>query len=357
VLTSERHLAGRDGVTATVIRPRPAPPRVPALRGLTWVAWRQHRLALAGVLGLLGGVSVFMFLDGLAMRHAFTGLGLNTCGALDGASCQSQLSIFQRDYFSWGDHLPHLLTFLPGLIGVFVGAPLVARELESGTFRFAWTQGRSRVQWVAIKLILLGVVLAAFSLAFSALFSWWYGPLDAISGRMAPYGAYEVSGLIFAARTLFGFTLGALLGLLIRRTVPAMAATGAVWVAVVLSSLIYLRPLIRGPVTVLGAPGKGPVSGTVPFNADVVSYWTQDASGHHVSDQQLFGQATATNGGSFPTQQQYQAYLTQHHYTQWISYRPNDWFWHFQILEASGYALAAVLLAAATVLLLRRRTV
>jgi ABC-type transport system involved in multi-copper enzyme maturation permease subunit len=322
------------------------------------VAWRQHRLALAGVIMVLGGVGLFMLFNGLAMRHAYTSLGLNTCGKLDGPSCQSQLSIFQQDYSSWGDHLPHLLTFLPGLIGVFVGAPLVARELESGTFRFAWTQGRSRVQWIFTKLVLLGVVLAVFALAFSALFTWWYAPLDAISGRMTPYGAYEVSGLIFAARTLFGFALGALLGLLIRRTVPAMAATAAAWVAVVLSSLIYLRPLIRQPITVLGALGKGPNSGSgnVPVNADVISHWVQDAAGHHLSDEQLFGQATAAYGSS-PSPQQYHAYLTQHHYSQWVSYRPNNWFWHFQILEASGYAILAVLLAVATVLLLRRRSV
>ena len=274
-------------MTATALRPRRARPRVPALRGLTWVAWRQHRLALAGVLVVLGGVGLFMLFNGLAMRHAYTSLGLNTCGKLDGPSCQSQVSIFQQDYSSWGDHLPHFLTFLPGLIGVFVGAPLVARELESGTFRFAWTQGRSRVQWIVTKLVLLGVALAALALAFSVLFTWWYGPLDAISGRMTPYGAYEVSGLVFAARTLFGFALGALLGLLIRRTVPAMAATGAAWMAVVLSSLIYLRPLIRTPITVVGALAKGPDSGSgnVPFNADVVSHWIQDAAGQHVDAQ------------------------------------------------------------------------
>lgn len=346
-------------MTATALRRRQARPRVTGLRGLTWVAWRQHRLALAGVLAVLGGVSMLLLFNGLAMRHAYDTLGLNTCGTLDGPSCQSQLVIFEQDYASWADHLPHLLMLLPGLIGVFVGGPLVARELESGTFRFAWTQGRSRVQWVVTKLALLGFVLAALALAFSALFTWWQGPFDAISGRMTSYGAYEVSGLVFAARTLFGFTLGALLGVLIRRTVPAMAATGAVWVGVVFSSLIYLRPVIRQPITVLGSLGKGTVSGTggVPLNADVVAQWIQDAAGNHVSRDQLFGLATAANGGASPTPQQYDAYMAQHHYSQWISYRPNSWFWHFQILEGAGFAILAVLLAVATVLILRRRAV
>ena len=114
--------------------------------GLTWVTWRQHRLALAGVLSVLGGLGVYLLFNGLAMHHAYSSLGLNSCGKLDGPSCQSQLTAFQQDYGSWADHLPTLLMVLPGAIGVFVGAPLVARELESGTYRFAWTQSRSRIE-------------------------------------------------------------------------------------------------------------------------------------------------------------------------------------------------------------------
>jgi hypothetical protein len=33
---------------------------------------------------------------------------------------------------------------------MFWGAPLVAGELESGTFRLAWTQDVSRVRWLAL---------------------------------------------------------------------------------------------------------------------------------------------------------------------------------------------------------------
>ncbi|MGF7237097.1 MAG: ABC transporter permease [Frankia sp.] len=345
-------------MTATALSPRRARPRVPAIRGLAWVTWRQHRFALAGVLAVLGGLGLFMLLDGLAMHHAYTSLGLDTCGKLGDPSCQNQLTAFQQDYFTWADHLPHLLLLLPGLIGVFVGAPLVARELESGTFRFAWTLARSRVQWLVTKLVLLAAVLTAFTLVFSALFTWWYGPFDAITGRMTPYGAYEISGLVFAARTLFGFTLGALLGLLIRRTVPAMAATAAVWIAVVVPSMLWLRPPIREPITTIGAVAKGSSPGHhVPFNDTIVNHWTQDAAGHHIGFDQLFQQAIVDNGGSPPSPDQLNAYLTQHHYSQWVSYRPNGWFWHFQTVEASGYTILAILLAVATVLVLRRRAV
>lgn len=350
-------------MTAATLNARRTRPRGAALRGLAWVTWRQHRLALAGVLGALGGVGLLLLVTGLAMHHEFHSLGLDTCGKLDTPSCQSQLFTFQQDYGSWANHLPALLMLLPGLIGVFAGAPLVARELESGTFRFAWTQGRSRVQWITTKLILLGVVLTALALTFSALFTWWYGPFDAISGRMSPYGGYEISGLVFAARTLFGFTAGALLGLLIRRTVPAMAATAAGWLAVAVPSMIYLRPLIRGPLTsqiplpTAAQKIAGGTGGRVPVNADVVNRWYQNAAGHHLSPRQVFDEAIAATGGPGVSAGKVNAYFTQHHYSQWISYRPNTWFWHFQAIEATGYTILAVLLAAVTVLWLRRRAV
>ena len=202
------------------------------------------------------------------------------------------------------------------------------------------------------------MVLTAFALAFSALFTWWYGPFDAITGRMSPYGAYEVSGLVFAARTLFGFTLGALLGLLIRRIVPAMAATAAAWVAVVVPSMLWLRPLIEKPIIIIGSVAKRTTPGHhVPVNSTVINNWFQDASGHHVSFDQLFPQAIVANGGKVPSSNQFNAYVAQHHYSGWVSYRPDVWFWHFQTVEASGYAILAILLAAATVLVLRRRAV
>ncbi|MGD0605948.1 MAG: hypothetical protein ABSA53_20450 [Streptosporangiaceae bacterium] len=33
---------------------------------------------------------------------------------------------------------------VPALIGAFAGAPVLARELETGTFRYAWTLGSGR---------------------------------------------------------------------------------------------------------------------------------------------------------------------------------------------------------------------
>ena len=50
-----------------------------------------------------------------------------------------------------------VLVALPALVGAFWGAPLVARELESGTYRLAWAQSVTRTRWLAVKLAVAGL--------------------------------------------------------------------------------------------------------------------------------------------------------------------------------------------------------
>lgn len=373
-------------MSATTLEAVPLPPRRRVLRGLPWVTWRQHRVAVAGALLVLGAVGAFLVADGWAMHHAFRQFGLTTCGNLFGSACQVQLQLFQQHYQGAVDGLPHFLLLLPGLLGAFVGGPLVARELESGTYRFAWTQGRSRVRWIVAKLVILATLLTALALGFSFLFAWWYGPWLTIAGRMNPTQAYDVSGLVFAARTLFAFMLGALVGTVIRRTVPAVAATLAAWLAVVVPSMIWLRPLIEKPITFLAATGaertpiaielSNPQSVSVgtdaPHGAWEIARWTQDAAGHRLGSSDIFallqkanvnlappaagpaqtGPARAPDAGisSFST------WLSQHGYRLGVSYQPASRFWHFQGVETAAYVLLALLCAAATVWWVRRRT-
>jgi hypothetical protein len=334
-------------MTAATVGRTPARWKLPRLHGLPWVTWRQHRMAVAGIAVLLGGVSVFMLINGLSMHRAYYDAGLNTC--LGTPRCQTAYENFTHNYQTWVQYLPRFLTFLPMVSGVFLGAPLIAREIETGTFRFAWTQGRSRVQWITVKLVLLSIVLCGLALAFSAVFDWWYGPWHLLSGRMRGGEAYENEGLVFAGRTVFAFTLGALLGLLIRRAVPAMAATAAVWVAVVWPSVIYLRPLIMSPIV---APDRADLN---TRQADVTDSWTQSASGHHLSQNEFNNLTNQARRDNVTSPQQMDNWLARHHYTNWISYQPGNRFWHFQLVEASGYLLVSLLLAGATIWWLHRR--
>ena len=295
-----------------------------------------------------------MLANGLAMHHAYTRLGLTSCGNLDGPSCAVPLAI-RAGIRRLGGPPAALPDVHSRAIGVFVGAPLSlansnrARSASRGPRAAIASNGWSstRPAWRCAHRpcprVLRSVQLV----------------VRAVRRDHRPdvqRQAYEVAGIVFAARTLFAFTLGALLGTLIRRTVPAMAATAARWGAAVWPSVTYLRPHIQKPITTIGHPAKGAITGShVPFNANVINVWEQNASGHHISFGQIEQQAIAANGGTPPSLHQFQDWMTQHHYSEWVSYQPNNWFWHFQTIEATVYIIVAVVLAVATVLVLRRR--
>src|SRR4029077_17839549 len=160
-------------------------------------------------------------------------------------------SVLARGFQSMDVHLANGFVWqpVPALIGAFVGAPLLARELETGTFRYAWTQGFGRWRWALAKLVLLALVVAAAAGAFSVLLSWYYQPYLAAGSQtrflseMSPFasGLFDLRGVAFAAWTLAAFAIGALAGVLIRRVVPAIVATLAAYAGLALAVGIFLR--------------------------------------------------------------------------------------------------------------------
>ena len=148
---------------------------------------------------------------------------------------------------------------MPALIGAFVGAPVLARELETGTFRYAWTQGIGRWRWTLAKLVLLAVAVTAAAGAFSVLFSWYNQPFFA-AGYAIPFSTrvFDLRGVAFAAWTLAAFAIGVLAGMLIRRVVPAIAATLAAYAGLALATALYLRQHYMTPLLTskLNLPGS-----------------------------------------------------------------------------------------------------
>lgn len=318
------------------------------VRRLSWVTWRQQRLAYLTTAVLFGAISVLLVVQGLQMRNYSSRLGLATCGDPGSAACAQPLGIFEARYDTWAQYLPRLVLFIPALLGVFVAAPLVGRELENGTFRFAWTQGRTRTEWIVAKLVLVAVPITAAAVIFSALFSWWFEPFQPMMGRMSGGQAYEVSGLVFGARTLFALVLGALVGALLRRVVVAMAVTGALWVATSWVDIIYLRPLIRTPMAV---PAD---SSLITRGGWTISEWLRSPQGVHIGIKSsavadLYRQSHTDARASF------EQWLANHGYVHWVSYQPDSRFWSFQLVEASVYVVVSVALGLSTVWWVRHR--
>jgi hypothetical protein len=123
------------------------------LRSLPWrrmagVIWRQHRFALVTVAVVLGGAAVYLWLVGSTLHHAYA--APVACHPVGSAACQDAVNNFNGldGFLSNGV----ILQVLPPVIGAFVGAPLLAREMETGTFRYTWTQGFGRWRWTLAKL-------------------------------------------------------------------------------------------------------------------------------------------------------------------------------------------------------------
>src|SRR5204862_6653732 len=98
------------------------------------------------------------------------------CRPVHSAKCQFDWLSFHDTYSSPG-LLGVILLFLPGIVGAFIGAPVLARELETGTFRYAWTQGVGRMRWAIAALVPGALGVAVLMTAFGRLVTWYNGPL------------------------------------------------------------------------------------------------------------------------------------------------------------------------------------
>jgi hypothetical protein len=251
-----------------------------------------------------------------------------------------------------------LLQVTAAVIGAFAGAPVLARELETGTFRYAWTQGFGRRRWAAAKLVLLAIAVVAVAGTFSLMFSWYYQPFFT-SGDSTPLGStvFDLRGIAFAAWTLAAFTIGAVAGVLIRRVVPAMAATVVAWGGLAFVTGTFLREHYEAPLST--------ASPNLPGSAWVISQWW--ARGGRPASLSSLNQVLRPVGVRAATAGRFQAfgshlanldpvqYLVRHGFTQMTSYQPASRFWTFQFIEGGWLLALSLVLIAVTVWLVRRR--
>src|SRR5207247_984538 len=143
------------------------------------------------------------------------------------------------------NNLPFLVPLflvIPMLVGVFWGAPLVAREVEQGTHRLVWTQGVTRRRWFGTKVALIGPVTAAGGALFALLVTWWSSPLVKASDDRFAVGIFDLRGIAPIGYVLFALALGVAAGAMIRKTLPAMAATLGGFVVVRVVVDVFVRP-------------------------------------------------------------------------------------------------------------------
>jgi hypothetical protein len=208
--------------------------------GMLWVTWRQHRGLLIAVAAVFCAAAAGLVSTGLRIHRDYSLLA--ACHPATSVACQGLSNFFNSTDWHQGQAFHVAVQVAPVLVAMFAGPPVVARELEGRTFRFAWTQGIGRVRWTAAKLALLGSAITIPAFLVSQLLTWFYAPFLTTQGLtdLTPT-VFDTSGLSYAAWTLVAFCLGAFLGALLRRTLGAMAVTIGVYVGLAAATWFYLR--------------------------------------------------------------------------------------------------------------------
>jgi len=328
------------------------------------LTWRQFRAQALVALGALVVLAVVLAVTGPHLVHLAAGAGTTT---------------FPGHYLFLHQALSFVVLAIPALIGIFWGAPLVARELETGTFRLAWTQSVTRTRWLAVKLGLVGVSSLIVAGLFSLMVTWWSGPIDRVNLNRFDAVWFGVRGLTPIGYAVFGFALGVTMGVLIRRIQPAMVTTIVAFIVARVAVTFWVRPHFMAPAhtsLTLTSPMvgisivKGASGTTVSASASIPNAWVYsaqivDKAGHALSIQAV--QSAIPNLGAVGSphahavgqdfQAEFQAGIAKlaTTYHALVTYQPASRYWAFQGLETAVFLGLALILAGLCFWWMRRR--
>jgi hypothetical protein len=257
------------------------------------------------------------------------------------------------------------LRLFPLVIGIFIGAPLVAREMESGTYRFSWTQGVGRTRLLLVTLAMLALMVTPVAAALGFLFgSWYIHPYAVINIEVGSHwqsGLFTTTWWMTPVWTLFALVLGTFVGAVVKRTVAAIAATAVIVGGILLAVGMYLSRIfgigaVASSRMLLNGMNSGPLNQTAtqgqgPAGSWLVRGWYTGPGGrvlsikaaHRVSVH-LDSVLESKGGANDPNAAT--RWLALHHYTYWVSYQPADHFWILQagvgLVVLAGTALCVL---------------
>jgi hypothetical protein len=301
---------------------------------LTWLAWRQIRPQFRIALILLGALAVLLIVTGLHLREISS--------AIDGRRCLPfRCSRLTDRYRTLAAGLGPVLLAIPALLGMFWGAPLVAGELESGTYRLAWTQSVSRRDWLTKKIGVIGVTALVVTGLTDWLVNWWYAPLDAVNLNRLDPSVFTERGFVAIGYTAFAFALGVAAGALIRRTLPALLVTLVGFAAARLAVTVWVRPHLLPDSHAL-------LARRAVANAPIPNAWT--LVDKLVRSRSIFTSAQfhdlvikscRLTGPTGPASCKRVPKVHGHLRLRQVTYQPASHYWPLQILETAIFLVAA----------------
>ncbi len=344
---------------------------------MIWLTWRQFRAQAIVAAAVLAIFAVVLLATGPHLASLYRGSGLAACSAhqdctyLASKFLQPLANGLYRSLYVSGIAV---LLCAPGIIGIFWGAPLIAHELERGTLRLAWNQSVTRGRWLATKLGLLALASMTAAGLLSLMLTWWAGPIDT-AGRLAAgagtftFGQFtpamfDVRGVVPVGYAAFAFVLGVLVGVLIRRTVPAMAITLGIFAAVQIVMPVWIRPHLIAPVhltralnpeqlTILSTSSSGQIN--VVGSMNVPGAWLLSNQTLTPAGQVYTGPSPRPCVSQTGSMQACTDALGRLHLRQFVTYQPASRYWDFQWLELGIFIALAVLLTGSVFWLVRRR--
>ncbi len=340
------------------------------LRRLAWATWRQHRATLIGLGLFLAAVAAAVMVAGLRI-HQLNDVALRAgcpVNAVTTAPCRAPLRPFSFGWIrSYQGYLQLLLPLVPVVIGMFAGAPLLAREYADGTSHFAWVQGAGRTRQVLTKILLIGLAVLVAAAIIGWLVQWSAGPVVARSldfDRWHP-ALFNSSPLTLAALAGLFFAVGLLAGVVIRRPVPAMAVTAAAAITFLIASYNRLHywllglglrqtadPALGQRASVGISTGHGSLvnlhEAARPRVPGPIGSWL-DQGWYTGPDGRQLSQAAAGR------LQYHAGLMARRHDNFWVSYQPRGRYLLFQSAQGGAELLVAILLGVLAVWLIRRR--
>jgi len=332
---------------------------------MIWLTWRQFRVQALTAAAALAAFAILLAATGPHLASLYAASGITGC---HGGTCGVAASDFLSRLAATG---PYPIVYLlgiglilvaPAIVGIFWGAPLIARELETRTFTLAWNQSITRTRWLVVKLTLTGLAAMAVTEALSLIYAWWADPIGKAIGLLGlgngsghPWEG-QFSSVVFATHGItplgyaaFAFTLGTATGALIRRTVPAMAVTLVIFAAAQVAMPLGLRPHLIPPdrtIATIESAGLdfGNLTATVvpgQPGAWLISSGAINAAGQPVSD--LPAACQAAFSGLKPTSPG--ACLESHGFREVITYEPASRYWPLQGIETGIFLALALALA------------
>lgn len=189
------------------------------------VAFRLQRfeivvMAIAVVTVVVSALIVRGRLDAVAVSPDWW-LAWFDSGPFGPGACEDAVLTFLRINEDEAGKIMASMALLPLAVGLFLGVPLVAREIEGGTAPTAWFLAASRSRWLVGRvlpvLIILLVLVTGLAMASEVLWSGrepWSPALR--------FGDAGLHGPVVAAKGLAAFGLALLAGAALGRLLPAI---------------------------------------------------------------------------------------------------------------------------------------